>query len=156
AYAAAKRGLKVAVLERAVRASGASVRNFGLIWPIGQPKGRMYELALRSRQHWLEVLDLAGLPYWPEGSLHAAYRDDEARVAREFAEIGPRLGYACAWLNADQTLDRTAALKSAGLIGALWSPTEVSVDPRLTIAALPEFLREQLGVEFRFGCAVRR
>jgi FAD dependent oxidoreductase TIGR03364 len=156
AYAAASRGLKVAVFERSLRASGASVRNFGLIWPIGQPHGRMYDLALRSRERWLEVLERTRLPYWAEGSLHAAYREDEAAVAREFAEGGPGLGYQCAWLDACQTLDRSHALKPSGLIGALWSPTEVTVDPRVTISTLPEFLREQFGVEFRFGSAVRR
>ncbi|MBV8842371.1 MAG: TIGR03364 family FAD-dependent oxidoreductase [Bryobacterales bacterium] len=155
AYAAAKQGLKVVVFERSPRASGASVRNFGLIWPIGQPHGRMYELAMRSRAIWIEVLEQARLPYRAEGSLHAVYRDDEAAVAREFAEISPGLGFDCAWLDADRTLSRSHALKPAGLLGSLWSPTEVTVDPRLTLRALPDFLHERLGVEFRFGHAVR-
>src|SRR5215472_10893720 len=86
AYAAARRGLRVAVFERSQRASGASVRNFGLLWPVGQPHGAMYELALRSRALWLDVLEEARLPHWPQGALHLAYRDDEAAVAREFAE----------------------------------------------------------------------
>src|SRR5215472_11515796 len=156
AWAAARRGLKVVVFESSLRAAGASVRNFGLIWPIGQPHGRMYDLALRSRAQWLEVLDQAGLPYWPEGSLHAVYREDEAAVAREFSEIGVRLGFQCQWLDAGQALSRSQALESAGLLGALWSPTEITVDPRVTISALPAFLSERLGVQFRFGHAVRR
>jgi FAD dependent oxidoreductase TIGR03364 len=156
AYAAAERGLEVVVFERNLRASGASIRNFGLIWPIGQPPGRMYDLAMRSRAHWLEVLKRCRLPYWPEGSLHAVYREDEAAVTREFAEIGPGLGFDCAWLNASQVLSRTQALKPAGLLGALWSPTELTVDPRVTISALPVFLSEQSGVRFHFGSAVRR
>src|SRR5215475_10047706 len=78
AYTAAKRGLKVVVFERSPRASEASVRNFGMIWPIGQPHGEMHQLALRSRAIWLEVLQDAALPYSAEGSLHLTYRDDEA------------------------------------------------------------------------------
>src|SRR5579871_4890378 len=101
AYAAASRGLKVVVFERNPRASGASVRNFGLIWPIGQPHGEMYQLALRSRQLWLEILDRAHLPYWPEGSIHAVYRDDEVDVAQEFAGLAGGLGFWCSWLDAD-------------------------------------------------------
>jgi FAD dependent oxidoreductase TIGR03364 len=155
AYAAASRGLKVVVFDRSQRASGASVRNFGLIWPIGQPQGRMYELALRSRERWLEVLGKARLPFWPTGSLHVVYHTDEASVAREFADVGPGLGYQCTWLDACQVLKRSAAVKTAGLIGALASPTEMTVDPRITLAALPDFFTEQLGVRFRFGCAVR-
>jgi D-hydroxyproline dehydrogenase subunit beta len=156
AWAAAQRGLKVVIFERNLRAAGASVRNFGLLWPIGQPHGRMYDLALRSRACWLEILEQARLPYWPEGSLLAVYRDDEAAVAQEFAEIGSGLGFQCEWLDASRALSRSGALNPTGLLGALWSPAEIAIDPRVTIATLPSFLSEQLGVEFRFGCAVRR
>src|SRR5262245_17554627 len=92
AMAAARRGLSVVVFERGHCASGASVRNFGLIWPIGQPHGAMHQMAVSSRSIWIEVLEDARLPYWPTGSLHLAYRDDEAAVACEFAERAPGLG----------------------------------------------------------------
>jgi D-hydroxyproline dehydrogenase subunit beta len=155
AYVAASRGLKVVVFERSPRASGASVRNFGMIWPIGQSHGRMYQLALRSRARWLEVLEQAKLPYWPGGSLHVVYRDDEAAVAHEFAERAASFGYQCSWLNRDQVLTRSCAVKAEGLIGGLWSNTELTVDPRVTIGALPGFLHERFGVELKFSCAVR-
>src|SRR5919201_4720332 len=85
AYHLARRGRRVAVFERGPRAQGASVRNFGMIWPIGQAPGRMHRLALRSRDHWLDVLRAADLWHAQTGSLHLAYRDDEAAVLREFA-----------------------------------------------------------------------
>jgi D-hydroxyproline dehydrogenase subunit beta len=154
AYEAARRGLRVVIFERNPRASGASVRNFGMIWPIGQPHGRLHQLALSSRARWLEVLEAAGLPYWPDGSLHVVYREDEAAVAREFAEVAPGLGYQCSWLNPEQVLARTSAVQPDGLMGALWSTTELTVDPRLTLAALPRFLEEKYGVEIRLGCCV--
>ena len=155
AYAAAKRGQRVVVFERTTRASGASIRNFGMVWPIGQPHGAMHQLALRSRAIWLEALERTRLPYRADGSLHVAYRNDETAVAREFAERAPDLGYDCVWLNAAQVLARSAAVKSEGLQGGLWSPLELTVDPPLTIAALPAFLHEQYGVVFRFGCPVQ-
>ena len=154
AFEAARRGLKVVVFERNLRALGASIRNLGMIWPVGQPHGFLHQMALRSRARWLEVLEDARLPYWPDGSLHVVYREDEAAVAREFAEVAPGLGYRCAWLNADQVRGRSTAVQSRGLIGGLWSETELTVDPRVTLANLPRYLEEKFGVEVRFGCWV--
>src|SRR4029453_9672010 len=84
AYHLARRGLRVVVFERHPRACGASVRNFGMIWPIGQPSGRLYQLARPSRDLWLEVLEVSGLWHARSGSLHVAYHEDEEQVLREF------------------------------------------------------------------------
>src|SRR5215467_3795356 len=111
AYAAARRGLRVVVFDRSPRAAGASVRNFGMIWPVGQPHGEMHALAMRSRELWLEILGQARLPYYPTGSLHVVYRDDEAAVAQEFAARAPSLGYQCQWLDPRAVLDRSRALR---------------------------------------------
>ena len=154
AYEAAKKGLRVVVFERSQRASGASVRNFGMIWPVGQPHGSLHEMALRSRSRWLQVLEDARLPYWPDGSLHVVYRPDEAAVAQEFAEVAPGLGYQCAWLNGDEVLARSSAVQPHGLLGGLWSETELTVDPRVTLEKLPQYLSAEFAVTVRFGCSV--
>ena len=150
AYVAARRGHRVVLCERGRAATGASIRNFGMIWPIGQPSGTMHQMALRSREIWLEVLQAARLPYLPTGSLHVAYHDDESEVLREFAEIAPRAGYECEWLDASAVLERSQAVLPNGLKGGLWSATEFTVDPRLVVSRLPEYLRE-LGVAVHFG-----
>ncbi len=153
AYVAARRGHSVVLCERGRAATGASIRNFGMIWPIGQPSGEMHRMALRSREIWLEVLQAARHPYLPTGSLHVAYHDDEAEVLREFAEIAPRVGYECEWLDPSGVIERSGAVQPKGLKGGLWSATELTVDPRLVISRLPEYLRE-LGVSVHFGNAV--
>ena len=154
AYIAARAGRRVAVFERSPAAMGASIRNFGMIWPIGQPAGALHETAMRSREIWLEALEQARLPCLPTGSLHVAYREDEAAVGAEFAEKAPPLGYECRWLTAKETLERTSAIRPDGLLGALWSPTELTVDPREVVRRLPKFLEERYGVRFFFDTAV--
>lgn len=154
AYHLARAGRRVVVFERGPRASGASVRNFGMLWPIGQPPGPLRDLALRSLGHWREVLGRSGLWHEPVGSLHLAYHDDEAQVLAEFAALGRSAGIALDLLTPHQVLDRSPVVRPTGLRAGLWSPLETCVDPREVIARLPGWLERTLGVEFVFGRAV--
>ncbi len=154
AWIAAKAGRSVIVFERRAAAMGASIANFGLLWPIGQPAGRMFSLAMKSRDLWLELLVAAKIPCRATGSLHVACRDDEAQVAQEFASLGPGFGYRCSWLDRTQALARSQALNPQSLLGALWSETEIMIDPRGTLHRIPEFLNQRHGVQFRWSCPV--
>lgn len=152
AYHLARRGLRVAVFERGLRAEGASVRNFGMLWPIGQPAGPARRLALRSLELWLEVLHHSGLWHERSGSLHVAYHEDELHVLREF--LARDAGLEFDMLDPAGVRKRAPAVRAKGLLGALWSPAETCVDPREVVAGLPRFLHDSLGVEFHFGTAV--
>ena len=143
---AARRGRRVALLERAAFARGASVRNFGMVWPVGQPRGLRRDVALRSRELWLQMAGAAGFRCEATGSLHAAYRDDEFAVLEQFVATEPGAGF--------ELVDRAAArsrspgLRADGLRGALHSPHECNVDAPVAIAALHRWLGAQS------GCAV--
>src|SRR5262249_34885102 len=154
AYHLAMRGRRVIVFERGPQAPGASIRNFGMIWPIGQPAGEMYELARRSRELWLNSLQAAGLWHERIGSLHLAYHNDEADVLREFITAAPANGIECRWLDPRQVISKSPAVKLDGLRGAMWSPIETCVDPREVIVNLPDWLGKEYGVQFVFNCAV--
>jgi FAD dependent oxidoreductase TIGR03364 len=75
-------------------------------------------------------------------------------VIREFAEVGPGLGYDCAWLGRDAVLAKSEAAQPEGLLGGLWSGTELTVDPRQILQSLPTFLAERFGVQFHFSTLV--
>ncbi|HVN64059.1 MAG TPA: FAD-dependent oxidoreductase, partial [Candidatus Binataceae bacterium] len=115
AYWAAQRGHSVVVFERSAKSIGASIRNFGMIWPIGQRAGEIHQMAVRSRATWAEVLKDARLPYRPTGALHVVYRREEADIAREFCDRAPAHGYACQWLSARGTLEKSNAVLEDGL-----------------------------------------
>lgn len=154
ALAAAKQGRKVVVFERDPQPLGASVRNFGMIFPIGTTPGRAHNLALRSREVWLELAAAVGFWHDPVGTLIVAYHEDELAVMAEFAQQAATLGYACQLLGRDDVLAQSGAVQSEGLLGGLRSQAEVAVDPREVMGKLPGYLQERYGVRFCFGTAV--
>ncbi|WP_455356596.1 TIGR03364 family FAD-dependent oxidoreductase [Streptomyces sp. SYSU K217416] len=156
ALAAARRGDRVVLFERDDFAVGASIRNFGMIWSIGQQRGAIYERALRSREIWLEVAAKSGLWAAETGSLHLAHHPDEVAVLEEFLASAPRAREQGArMINARETLERSGTARADGLLAAMWSPTELNVDPRRAIPAVAEHLAAAYGVDIRFGATVR-
>jgi len=154
AWTAARQGHSVVLFERDRKAQGASVRNFGMVWPIGQSAGAPHARALRSRQLWADLADQAGIALDPVGSLHLSYQADELAVIEEFASLAPGLGFDVRLLTPSETLARSPSINPDGLLGSLWSPTEACVDPRQVIARMPGFLAEAHGVTLRYGSVV--
>ena len=155
AWAAVRRGKSVRVFERSSRAEAASIRNFGMIWPIGQPAGLCHATALRSRELWLELKREAGIWVDECGSIHLAHRPDEMEVLAEFARRGPALGYNVRLMTAEEVSAAAPAANPQRLLGGLWSPTELCVDPREAVARTADWLRDGHGVEFYFNTLIR-
>src|SRR5262245_20019084 len=157
AYHLARRGLRVIVFEREPRAQGASVRNFGMLWPIGQPLGLLHQAARRSLDIWLEVMQAAGIWHERTGSLHLAYHEDEAQVLREFVSMEAEMcapPACCNLLDAAEIGKRFPAVVTNGLRLGLWSPVEVVVDPREVLGRLPGWLQRTYDVDFAFDAPV--
>lgn len=152
-YCFARKGKRVCVIERSQQATGASVRNFGMVWPIGQPPGEMREIALRSRDIWLDFLAESGIWHRPCGSMHLAYAPEELGVLEEFVSLVEHENYRASIISSEEALAHSPHIRPEGLLGALYSPDEVCVFPRQVIAEAPAFLQKKYGVEFRFGTA---
>ncbi|MFM7518250.1 MAG: TIGR03364 family FAD-dependent oxidoreductase [Pirellula sp.] len=155
AWSAAQRGHQVTVFERAPKASGASIRNFGMIWVIGQPD-HLQSIAMNSRDRWLQAAEQAGFWIATCGSLHLAHHDDEWQVLSEYLsehQDTPRAEH-LRLLNRSETLGRTPGANPDGLRGSLWSDTECCVDPTSAVRSIPAWLHRQYHVEFHFSTAV--
>ncbi|GAA3467588.1 TIGR03364 family FAD-dependent oxidoreductase [Nonomuraea roseola] len=155
AYAAARRGHRVTLFERDERAVGASIRNFGLLWPIGQAAD-VYPRALRGREIWLDLLKRTDAWYAESGSLHLAQHADEQDVLEEFLATTPAaVENGARMISPAEVAKRSDTARTDGLRGALWSPTEVNVDPRQAIPAITDLLAREFRVEVVHGAAVR-
>ena len=153
ARALAVRGYKVTVFERNERAVGASIRNFGMVWPIGQATGPLFERAMLSRSIWKEICSEANIWHDEVGSLHLAYHDDELLAITEYVEVNHR-HRDCALLSPEDALQKSPAINPAGLKGALWSGEEMIIESRVAVGQVASYLAEKFGVKFHWNTAI--
>lgn len=155
AWTLQKAGQRVLVVDKSQKAAGASVRNFGMVWPLGHPMGPVRDLALRSREIWLDVAPKAGILAEACGSLTLAYEPIEEQVLREFMELAGNDSAIAQIIDPVQAKGISPKIKTDGLRLALHSPTEVRVDPREVVHKLAEYLVQE-GVEIRLGVPIGR
>ena len=153
ARALALKGFSVTVIERSHIATGASIRNFGMVWPIGQPSGKLYDRAMRSRSVWMEMSSKKVFWSEPAGSLHLAYLPEELQVLEE-VKAHYQYKRDLSLLNASDVFSKSPAVNKDGLLGGLYSPYECIVDPCEAIRNLPAYLSEKYQVNFIWGTTV--
>lgn len=153
AYALVNKGYIVNVLEKNARPIGASIRNFGMIWPTGQPGGEYYQLAIRSREIWLDLSEKANFQLDQNGSLHLAYQSDEQNVLYEFIDVYEDQR-SLKWLSYSEVLDLSPGVVSDELIGAMHSGDDMLIDPREALLKLIAWLQRTPGCVFHFNTPV--
>ena len=152
ALAAARRGLKVVVLERDAGPRGASIRNFGFVTVSGQERTTVWPRARRSRVIWQEVAAAAGIAIEQRGLWLVAQRPAAAAVLEAFIRTDMAAG--CELLDPATARRRCPRLRAPELAAVLSSPHELRVESRTAIPRLCDWLREAHGVEFRWNTAV--
>jgi FAD dependent oxidoreductase TIGR03364 len=154
ARALAEKGYQVTVIERSQFSLGASVRNFGMIWPVGQPDGNLYNRAKRTKEIWLDYLNASNIPYNACGSLHLAYSKEEMNVVDEIGHFFASKERPVSVISATEVLSKYNGINAEGLLGALRSEDETIIDPREGIWKLPAYLTEKYGVNFIWGTVI--
>jgi len=154
ARALALKGYKVNVFERNQKAAGASIRNFGMVFPMSQPAGKLYNRAIRSRDIWKSICDESGTWYDPVGTMHLAYEADEWNVLQEVYEIYRKEGRPVELLVGSNVLSKSGVVVEKGLKGGLFSSDELIVDPREAIDAVSVYLSSGMEIKFHWGKCV--
>ena len=152
AYTAARRGLRVCVVERDAACVGASIRNFGFITVTGQGAGDTWRRARRAREVWSDVAPRAGIQAVHHGLYLTAARPQALAVLEEF--MATEMGRDCELLDVAEAARRAPVLRLEGAQGVLYSPHEMRVESRTAIGLLTTWLAQAHGVAFRFGEAV--
>ena len=154
ARALALKGYTVTIIERSQQSLGASIRNFGMLWPIGQPDGHLYERAIRSREVWKEYLKDAKIPFDTCGSIHLAYDQEEIDVIEELYEHFTKNQRPVSILSPAEIQNKFKGINNENLKGALYSSDETIIDPRQGIKNLPAYLKRYYNIDILWGTAV--
>ncbi len=152
AYAAARRGKSVVVIDRDAQANGASVRNFGFVTVTGQGAGDCWTMARRARDIWAETVEQAGIAVVQRGMVLATRLEESEAVIDAF--LRTEMGEGCARITAAEAQAFVPCLRPTAARVSLYSPHEIRVESRTAIPLLARFLAEHHGVTFLRNTAV--
>ncbi len=152
AWAGARLGKRVVVIERDSQANGASIRNFGFVTVTGQARGEVWRRARRSRDLWAVAAPAAGITVQQRGLVLPYRREEASAVVAAF--LATEMGEACEHLSAATLKRRFPMLRPAAVRGALYSPHELRVESTLALPALRAWLEAVHGVVFMSSTAV--
>jgi glycine oxidase len=162
AWRAARRGARVAVVERAQSPAGATRVAAGMLAPVGElafGEPELLKMTLAAAELYpdfvaeLEAASGVDTGYRRDGALHVALDRDEAAELRRVHDLQRSLGLGAEWLPPRRCRELEPGL-TPSFNGGVHAPGEGSIDPRALMAALLAALAEE-GVEFLTGSGVQ-
>jgi glycine oxidase len=153
AWRAARRGLRVRVLERDQLAAGASSVAAGMLAPVGEAnwgEDALMRLAIASARAWpafaseLAEDSQQEVGYEAHGALHVALDRDEAEELQRRLELMKTLDMGVEWLRGRECRRLEPGLAPA-CAGGVHAPHEAAVDPRALVAALAAAIEHRGG-----------
>ena len=150
ALEARRRGLSVVLLERDVRAAGASVRQTGHLFFSALASGDGLDAAPLARERWLELSRQAGIFVEATGTLIVARHRDELAVMEVAAADAARH----AQLLTATEIGSLAPIPLGGVIGGLHAAQDLRIDPRAASGALARLLMRDANAHVEWGAPV--
>jgi FAD dependent oxidoreductase TIGR03364 len=145
------RGATVVHIERDLVPSGATVRNFGLVWVSGRAVGRELSLALRARELWEDIaLDVPGVGFRANGSITLMNNDQELHVAELAMSRGDAEAREFELLTPEEIVRRNPALRGEFMAG-LYCGRDAAVESRSALGALRTYMENTRRYEFLPG-----
>ena len=153
AYFLAKRGARVALVEKGELSGEQSGRNWGWIRQQGR-NPRELPLAMLSLATWAELArELDPDTEWAQaGSLRLAYDEETMAKYERWTRMARELGLDTHVLSAREVERLIPALQGSYLGGA-YTPSDAQMEPRVTTTAVAR-AAQKLGAMIYAGCAV--
>ncbi|MEK6494615.1 TIGR03364 family FAD-dependent oxidoreductase [Myroides odoratimimus] len=149
AFHAAQKGLKVLVVEKDKQPVSATVRNFGQVVPSGMDT-KWQNYGRESLQIYKEIQSVFDISVRNNGSIYLASNEEELTLLEELNKINQSNSYESMLLTKQECLSRYPGVKESYVIGGLFFPEEVTVEPRTMIYRLHQYMQEALEVEFSY------
>ncbi len=150
AHQLSKGDLGVTLYEKDERPSGASVRNFGLVWISGRRGGEELRLALASRKSWIEVSkSIPEIALRESGSLTLLTSQQEVDAAKEAIASDPANQRELRLLRPDEVFSKYHLRLSKSVLAALECGLDAMVDPGKAVGAILSYLEGLSNVRVR-------
>ena len=149
AYHALQKGLKVAIIEKDKLPVSATVRNFGQVVPSGMDT-KWQNYGRESLKIYNDIQSQFDISIRKNGSVYLASNDEEVQLIEELSIINKNNGYESLLLTKEQCLEKYPGLRNDYVKAGLYFPEEVTVEPRIMINRLLEFLIKNKGLAY-FG-----
>ena len=153
AYHAAKAGQRVLLLEKDRYPVGATVRNFGQVVPSGLA-GRWFEYGQRSLEIYRAIQQETDITIRENGTIYIASDVDEWTLVNELHDRYQRVGYHSELLTKAQCLAKYPSLQPDYVLGGIFFPQEMSVEPEQMIHRLIAYVQQKYAVDYQPGSVV--
>ncbi|WP_200976712.1 TIGR03364 family FAD-dependent oxidoreductase [Echinicola sp. 20G] len=146
AFHALNLGLKVALVEKDKAPQSATTRNFGQVVPSGM-NSKWQAYGRESLKIYKEIQAKFDISIRNNGSVYLASNEEEVQLIEELHDINKGNDYSSSMLSKKECLEKYPGLRSDYVKAGLFFPDEVTVEPRVMIHRLLEFLEREKGLE---------